>query len=262
MSTVSPKDASLFNNAWRDYLKTTRELPLVRAAVRVAISLSLISFILLFVPDNILPSKTKDALETPLQLLGVSVAALMVVISIVHQEQAARFTANHQVYQSLELESIKLFRYEMENFELSEYIWIEQPLVDAEKSRNKFRITQYLAQILNIFEMAVRFRKNHIMPSDVFGSWVIWMSDLCSSNTFRNHWQEMEPDLRWNYIPELREIIDDGLIIHHQNQEQSSLGLGGGNSSPDIATQRFFEMIARKFDCDQIRNWFERKPSW
>jgi len=100
----------------------------------------------------------------------------------------------------------------------------------------------YVTQVLNLFEIAVRFRKQNIMPSDVFGSWVIWFYDLCTADNFPSIWQ----DVRLNYLADLREIMDKCILLIEQQKERGT---------PDDAREQFFDFMATRFKDEVIRSW-------
>jgi len=100
-------------------------------------------------------------------------------------------------------------------------------------------------QVLNLFEIAVRFRKQKIMPPDVFGSWIIWFYDLCTANNFPSIWR----DVRLNYLADLREIMDTCILIIGQQKERGT---------PEGARQRFFDFMATRFEDEIIRSWLNK----
>jgi hypothetical protein len=239
------------------YLEIMRPLPLARVMIRFGLLLIVIVLSLVLIPDHIFKFELKDALQDVFQILSFLIAALMVVVSIANQKRETTDSACQQIYQRLELESINLFRFDIDHLELASYIWGDRPLPNKDDTNEKILLQQYVAQILNLFEMAVRFRKDDIMPHDVFGSWVIWIDSLCESKNFCAYWREYDRDLRWNYIPELRGIINDGLKIHH----------GGEPANPVLdeekqkKTDTFFKMVSDRFKCTIIREWCrEERP--
>ena len=80
-----------------------------------------------------------------------------------------------------ELASIDLFRFEAT-------LWNHPPglgrPVILRGRRNTRRGLNYVCQILNLFEMAIRLRKEVSFSPEVFGSWVIWYLVL---RTFRRN---------------------------------------------------------------------------
>ncbi|HLP24516.1 MAG TPA: hypothetical protein VK477_02475, partial [Acidobacteriota bacterium] len=118
-----------------------------------------------------------------------------------------------EIYQRLELASVELFRFECDHDRLVELLW-----GDGEETKDSlprlagadaYQVRAYVCQMLNLFEMALRFRRDETMEPEVFGSWVIWMHDLCSCPRFQTLW----PDLRLNYVAELRHVMDAGIAI-------------------------------------------------
>jgi hypothetical protein len=157
--------------------------------------------------------------------------------------QGRRDTRNkrREIYQNLELASVDIFRFEAQNSTIVEKVWFAGKL--PKKGTVEYEtVRAYVYQILNLFEMAVRFRRQGIMPNDVFGSWVIWFYDLCSAPGFSALW----PDMRWNYLPELREILTEGLTITSRHDAEA-------------ARQKFFEFMATQFRDKSIRLWLTER---
>jgi len=90
------------------------------------------------------------------------------------------------MYRQLELESIKLFRFEIENVELARIIWNDEiTFEELQKNTNKlFQVLQHICQTLNLFEMTIRFKKDGIVHEDVFESWEVWIFECCKSSIF------------------------------------------------------------------------------
>jgi len=65
------------------------------------------------------------------------------------------------MYRQLELESIKLFRFEIENVELARIIWNDEiTFEELQKNTNKlFQVLQHICQTLNLFEMTILFKR-------------------------------------------------------------------------------------------------------
>jgi hypothetical protein len=83
------------------------------------------------------------------------------------------------------------------------------------------------------------------MPPDVFGSWVIWFYDLCAADNFPSIWQ----DEKFNYLPDLREIMDNCILIIGRQKERGT---------PDDACEQFFEFMATRFKDEIIRSWLSK----
>lgn len=76
------------------------------------------------------------------------------------------------------------------------------------KRGDRYQLKQYVCQMLNLFEMAYRFRAEGIMAPVVFGSWVIWIWELCNAPVFQQMWADTQDDLPLNYVPDFRGTID------------------------------------------------------
>lgn len=161
----------------------------------------------------------KDSVELDLgsiaSILGIVAAALAIIISNRQQAYKELQVARDQIYQQLEIESINLFRFEIENVELARVIWDDTVSFDElQKDNSKaYQILQHICQVLNLFEMAVRFKRDGIAHEDVFKSWELWIFDLCKSNIFLNYWHI--EGVRENYIKLFQNIIDEGLCCCH-----------------------------------------------
>ncbi len=176
------------------------------------------------------------------QLLGIIIAAILVVTTNSINAKRDRETTHQQIYQNLELASIDLFRFENnpETRSLISAVWADGDV--ALNDVDRYRVQEYVCQFLNLFEMGVRFRRDDVMPHDVFGSWLIWIWELCGRPVFQALW---EKDLKWNYIELLRNVISDG--IKRQ--------LEPGNDSEK--REKFFADVSGIFtDCPYCKNWF------
>jgi hypothetical protein len=155
-------------------------------------------------------------LDSIASILGIVAAAMAIIISNRQQAYKEQQASRGQIYQQLELESINLFRFEIENTELARIIWDNEVTTfdEIQKDKNKaYQVLQHICQILNLFEMAVRFKKNGISHEDVFASWEAWIYDLCKSQIFLHYWYI--EGVKDNYINLFQGIIDDGLRCCH-----------------------------------------------
>ncbi len=194
----------------------------------------------------------KDIASLPIPYTSLISAASAIIAAfgiaftfVVGSEQSTR-NARQQLYQTLEIQSILLFRFESDNHERVQSLWFaDEP--PKEKTLERFLIKQYICQILNLFEMATRFQIQGVLPRDVFGSWVIWMWELCKCPVFRDFWLGKD-DLPFNYVGELRAIITAGVAIakhcHCENCET-------------IQRQYFFDAVSRELHSPEISNWFD-----
>jgi GNAT superfamily N-acetyltransferase len=100
--------------------------------------------------------------------------------------------------------SLNLFSYHTEANDVTRILWADNQLLPENGTVKRVAFQNYVCQFLNLFEMSVRFRKEKVMPAEVFGSWVIWYYDLFSRPYFYTIWQEV----RLNYTCDLRRIAD------------------------------------------------------
>jgi len=245
--------------SWQEYHEAILTITFVRWLIGLAILMIAFVVIASTAAKTIVSSDFTNASILVIQIVGVAVAAIMIVFTIVDLQTRTYRTLRRQNYMRLELESIALFQFDIANTELAAQIWADRPLPDRSDHVAAIRVQQYVSSILNLFEIAVRSRRIDEMPHDAFASWVIWIAELCSRPNFQTIWTERYPDMRWNYISELRQLIDFGVSLH--------LELGNGSTESAVAADlesashalvvSFFSFAADMFRCDEIRHWFD-----
>lgn len=197
-----------------------------------------------------LDGKLAISYDLVIKVASVVISALGIAFTYIMRTDQEQKTAQLSLYQTLEIQSLTLFRFECENKELVKGLWYsdEAPADDV----LRYRVRQYACQMLNLFEMAIRFRLQGILPPDVFGSWVAWIWDICECRTFQTLWTD-DSEMRLNYMPDLREALDSGITIARQTEGTS-------------ATRRreFFTHMADVLNCRAINTWMDvaagRKP--
>jgi hypothetical protein len=194
-----------------------------------------------------------------------------------------------QIYQTLEIESNTIFRFEAEHkYILPQFkehlapigLFERTDILDndgTKVTRDEMQLIarKYYEVTCNLFEVAARMRDKGFADPEVFGSWVAWYFDTVCEWGFRAAWA----GLRDNYTPELRGMFDETLedlvklwdIPHHN----------GAEVVPDIEHWRelFYQRTAKRFstnrkqeaadealtapcppgtECEIIWNWLER----
>lgn len=195
-------------------------------------------------------TKTTISLDVLAQVAGIIVTATGIVFTYVMKSEQSNKTANQKIYQTLELQSVELFRFECDNPDLIKALWFSPPPAapqDADAEVHDYRVKQYICQMLNLFEMAYRFRVQGIMGEDVFGSWVIWMWELCSAPVFRHFWSDAH-GLPANYVKEFRALMQGGVDL-----QEAAL-------DDDARRTAFFAAVADTLNCDVVEGWFIDAP--
>lgn len=207
------------------------------------------------------------------QLAGIIIAATMVIITNRHNAREADATARQQIYQTLELESVKLFRFECDHPELVHMLWFSDDAarvaleelargpsagLDLDKVSSPmqvrlYQLKQYTCHILNLFEMACKFRTQSIIDPDIFGSWVIWMWELCAEPMFQLQWKG-EKGIEFNYITDLREIMNAGI---HFNVARAGEGLSASDR-----IRSFYNFVAHQLFPESEREQRELVERW
>lgn len=212
-----------------------------------AVMLSAMLFLFIFRDTIRLEGQLEISYDIIVQAASVFISALGIVFTYVMRTEQTQRNAQQQLYQTLELQSVELFRFECDHPHLVKSLWFDPPAVEgAEKDEVlAYSTRQYVCQTLNLFEMAIRFRMQGILLPEVFGSWVIWIWEICECRNFQDMWLG-EGDLPANYIPDLRDILSAGVEIARSNPE------GGKNN-----TRRFFKVVADHLDCHEVKDWLK-----
>jgi len=199
-----------------------------------------------FVRERIeLSIDAKLSIDTLAHVAAIAISATGIVFTYIMKSDQSVQAARQQIYQTLELQSIELFRFEAENAEIVSMLWgPERAPTDA---LDRYQVKQYTCQMLNLFEMAYRFRAERIMDPAVFGSWVIWIWELCSTPVFQALWSSNEDNLPLNYVPEFRKSIEYAIDFSRN---------GRGN---DVEKRKaFFEWLGKEINCIEIPKWLDQ----
>lgn len=179
---------------------------------------------------------TTISIDTIIQAISILAATLTFVIAQAIEKKKDRKQANRESYQQLEFASIDLFRFEAENIDLIRPIWEEDREIPDKNTAEYIVLMNYVCQILNLFEMALKFRRDKTLLPEVFGTWVAWFQLLICSPGFREIWK----DVRMDYLPELREIMDGGIRITQQETDE------------DRTKEQFYQLISSVIRYDVI----------
>lgn len=211
------------------------------------------------------PDAVAQMLNNTAQLITIIIGAAMIVVTNLFTAQQSAKATRQQIYQTLELQSIELFRFEADHPELVEQFWfpeyvkpttarndVQSPVVSARV--RDYQVRQYVCQMLNLFEMAFRFRTEQIVPADVFGSWVIWMWELCCEEKFRELWPGPK-GLELNYVGDFRKTLSRGLELAAEAKELNDTG---DEKAALEKRDKFAEFIADQIGgCEELRKWFD-----
>lgn len=180
--------------------------------------------------------------EATVQAVSIMVAILTFIIAQAVNRARNLHIANRETYQRLELASIGLFRFEADHVETIRPVWEESVPVPPEGSAEHFVVTDYVCQLLNLFEMAIRLRKERVVPPEVFGSWVVWYYDLANAAHFPTIWDRV----MWNYTSDLRHIMNVGVRLATDEADDA------------VRRNKFFRYVADELKCPAIGQWLTR----
>lgn len=235
----------------------------------------------------------KDALPALLTIVG-GLAALA--FFYVDHRKSLKLQKT-EIYQGLETASNDVFGYEAEHKDLlerfrddmpnperfSEQEWIvlhyfaqiESKQVDVtklklgngheldctdayERLEGELRVVRKLYEkTMNLFEVSARFRRQEIFEPEVFGSWVIWYFETCKEWAFRWWW----PDLRLNYVAEIRNIFDIPVATfefeqdEHGDEHDDRTSEATRQDAGEDWQHHFFTHVALQYDCGVVATW-------
>lgn len=153
-------------------------------------------------------------------------------------------------YFNLEMASSTIFKYEAEHADkIDMFRKVETPenpkeIIDK-STENRLHAYNLYFQTLNLFEVYARFRRQKIINSDIFASWIAWFYDTLDDWYFRDQW----PDLRQNYTRDVRDIFDRGIKIFNEI---------GSRDDKTLDVRRriaFYEGVAKIMKCKEIIKW-------
>jgi hypothetical protein len=214
-----------------------------------ALTISALLFLFLSRDFIKMESKAEISYDLLIHSASILISALGIAFTYVMRSEQTNRNSKQQLYQTLELQSIELFRFECEHPDLVQRLWFEEKQDFGSLPTDlalKYCIRQYACQMLNLFEMATRFRTLRVLPEDVFGSWVIWIWELCNCKQFQDFWLD-DDDLPSNYVRDFREIITTGVEIANRDETEQK------------KRSDFFADVAERLNCWEIEHWFARR---
>jgi hypothetical protein len=179
-----------------------------------------------------------------LQILTIMIAAVL----YFRESNREKTIAKREIYQKLELASIDLFKYEGQN---SGDLW----RLYSDNSEKKFpekgsheywAIQEYVCQVINLFEMIVEFKKQNIIDTQVFLSWVQWFWDISNALNFKKVWI----DIKMNYTVPLRNAMDTAVRFaenekfYVEKRDEPVCEISQQGKYED-----FIQEIGRQFNC-------------
>lgn len=172
------------------------------------------------------------------QAAAVGGVGASIVTFLAQHHQATKATIR-DTYTRLELASNEVFRFEAANAAALQPFKASSRPDRPLSPEGALLAENYYLQQLNLFEIAVRFRRTGAVDKVVFGSWVAWFFEALQSWSFRAAWR----DTRLHYTPELRAIFDGPVEMFDPSRDE-------------IDNRRaFFRHVAKTIGCPIIENW-------
>ena len=223
--------------------------------------LAILALLVLWYGQDYIRLETKPlGTDTLLQIASVVLSAVGIVFTYLMRTEQAIRTANQQIYQTLELQSVELFRFEANHPDLVEKLWygevpakLKTPGMELPPGEEAelYVLRQYICQMLNLFEMAYRFRVRGIMEAEVYGSWVIWMWELCEADVFCAFWTH-EDNLPANYVKGFSAAMTFGVDLRRQRPIPPQ-----GELAAEKRKAQFFDRLAKDLGCPEIKEWLK-----
>jgi hypothetical protein len=179
-------------------------------------------------------------LITAIATLAGLIVTILIFLVKQQRDQAVR---RQEAYLQLELSSNEVFRFEaLYGSHLAPFL-APQPDQQAPLPGTTL-IDNHISQILNLFEIAARYRRIGFIDGEVFGSWVAWYHDLLCSWYFRHRWLH----IREHYTHELRAVFDEPVARFDA-------------AAPAPQRKRdFYRHVAGKFACQDTASWLDQRP--
>jgi GNAT superfamily N-acetyltransferase len=147
---------------------------------------------------------------------GGFLAAVIALVSFISTSKKQRKIEKTRMYQQLELASIDLFRWEIANkktiLKISEEYKKEKEHRNISDEDKEF-MEGYYFQTMNLFELCISSAEEQTLPGKEFGTWLPWIHKLANEDGFKEIW----PEVKTNYTPECRKIMDDAMKNSSEN---------------------------------------------
>lgn len=180
-------------------------------------------------------------IDTIIQFISVLVAILVFGFTYLYAKKRDRHAANREIYQQLELASNELFCFEADHLKIIRHVWEKKAKLPSKETAEYIQVINYVCQMLNLFEIAIRFRKEKIVSPDIFSSWVIWYYTVCNAPHFPEIWD----DICFDYIKDLREIMNMGVKLSLRK-----------DLDEDQKREQFFHGVSSLLNCNVVKEWY------
>jgi hypothetical protein len=191
-------------------------------------------------------------LEHSLQHSEAVVTLLLAVLAIatyLYTRKHDRVLARHQNYLSLEFESIRVFQVCVEHPEIP--LYLDGKSVDQAASPHiAEKAYWFVCQVLNLFELIISYRKDKVVPDDVFATWVSWFHELGTARRFEEIWIGQE--LWSHYKPQLQEIMREAIQLTKRRPDDFEIV----ESRYDDELESFHHRVAHVMNDREIEKHF------
>lgn len=156
--------------------------------------------------------------------IGIILAIVTLILELRSQQKSSRELAEREqkraqveIYQRLELASSELHRFEADHLELIRPLYTGKNAPTEPAQSHVY--SNYVSQILNLFEMQIELFCNGLVDRDNLDTWLPWFNELGLAPGFRAVWTDGVSD---NYSRRLRRVLDKILELE-RNLESAEL---------------------------------------
>jgi len=193
-------------------------------------------FLALNIAENIMLT------EANVGCAAIFVGLITFILTKILDYRQERRIANREIYQRLELAAIEIFRFDACQINTIKPLWDKNIAIPPKDTAEHIAFINYVCQILNLFEMIIRFRKERIIPTEIFESWISWFYSLSCAPHFPDVWFEV----RWDYTKDLRIILNYSVSLSF--------------SEPNEMKRRkdFYYFVSDLYNDTQIKHNYDR----
>lgn len=111
-------------------------------------------------------------------------------------------------YLSLEFEASRIFQICVDNPNIPLYLNNKLPKTDGPVAEQTY---WFVCQVLDVFEIIISFRREGMVTSDLFATWVPWFRELGTAARFKDYWRGKK--LWSNYKGDLQNIMNAAQVL-------------------------------------------------
>ena len=177
----------------------------------------------------------------------VFLASIITFLITSHQNRKLQHRRN---YVDLEFEASRIFQVCVNNPEIPAYL--EGAPFDSKTGQlTPERVYWFVCQVLNVFEIIISFRKEKMVTSDLFNTWVSWFHELGTAERFGEFWEDEE--IWSHYKEDLQKIMNTARALRLKRRRDIEFDNRNYNDEMRV----FHHEVAIILDDPSIEKHFE-----